>query len=74
MRALAPRQQEVYQAVRDYWREVGRAPSFKDLEARLNMTGTPLRRHIEILEERGYLAPRRPNTPRDIYLATPEAA
>ena len=71
MQTLAPRQLEVYKSIQDYWREIGRAPSFKDLEARLGMTGTPLRRHIQILEARGYLAPRRHNRPRDIYLTSP---
>ena len=71
MRALAPRQREVYQAVQDYWREVGRSPSYQDLRTRLNLNETALRRHIGILEERGYLAPRRRGIPRDIYLAKP---
>jgi SOS-response transcriptional repressor LexA len=71
MQALAPRQLEVYKSILDYWREVGRAPSLKDLETRLGMTSMPLRRHLRILQEKGLLAPRRHNTARDIYLAKP---
>jgi hypothetical protein len=71
MQPLAPRGEEVYLAIQDYWREVGRSPSFKDLQVRLNMTEDPSRRHIEILTERVYIAPRRRGIPRDIYLAKP---
>ena len=71
MKALTPRQQDVYEAIRDHWREVGRPPSFKDLQERVKLSVLPLRRHVLILEEKGYLAPRRPHTARDIYLAKP---
>jgi DNA-binding MarR family transcriptional regulator len=69
MQELPPRQLEVYASIQDYWREVRRAPSLKDLETRLGMTSMPLRRHLRILEAKGLLAPRRHNTARDIYLA-----
>jgi SOS-response transcriptional repressor LexA len=71
MHPLTPRQREVYQAIKDYWREVERSPSYQDLRTRLNINETALRRHIEILTERGYIAPRRRGIPRDIYLAKP---
>lgn len=71
MKPLTPRQQEVYRAIENYWREVGRSPSIKDVQTRLNLNETATRRHLDILTERGYLAPRRRGIPRDIYLAKP---
>ena len=68
---LMPRQKNVLDAIKAHWCEIGRSPSFKDLEARLGMGSTALRRHLGILEAKGLIAPRRPRKPCDIYLAKP---
>jgi SOS-response transcriptional repressor LexA len=72
---LTPRQTEVYEAIRKYAAK-GRSPSLRELSIKVGMSTWPLRRHLNILTQKGLLRPRRPKTARDIHLAEniPEAA
>jgi len=69
---LTPRQAEVYAAIRQY-AAIGRSPSLMELSIKVGMSTWPLRRHLNILTQKGFLKPRRPKTARDIHLAEPIA-
>jgi hypothetical protein len=65
---LTPRPADVYGAIRKYATK-GRSPSLRELSAKVGMSTWPLRRHLNILTQKGLLKPRRPKTARDIHLA-----
>ena len=71
MKKLRPCSLHVYDGIKAHWQEEKRSPSLRELQARLDLTLTPIRHHLEILEKAGLIAPRRRGVSRDIYLAEP---
>ncbi len=73
MEGLTPRQAEVYSAIKAITAE-GQPPSLEQLAERVGMASTwAVRRHLGILEKKGFLAPRRLHARRNIKLAEQSA-
>ena len=68
---LTARQRDVLNAVNEFSKK-GRAPSLVELAASVDLRSTwAVRRHLNILERKGFLKPRGHRSPRAIALAEP---
>lgn len=66
---LTDRQAEVLKAVRNYIDKNGRGPTLEEIGARVGMSSTlSVRRHLDILTNKGFINPRGYGIPRDISL------
>lgn len=64
---LRPATLKVFNGISAHWAEEGKAPSLRELRKRLGLTLNPLRYHIDILEQKGYLRARKHAASRDLY-------